>query len=198
MHDVAEHVAAFKVWTALEKPETKRLKIRAAANRLRGWSASASAPISATPRPICAARSKACARRVSNSWPCRRFTHKALGRQDQPDFINACALARTLLDPCALLDLVQSVEHEIGRRRSLRWGPRPIDIDILFYEDVSSADPRLPPTPRLTQRAFVLRPLAEIAPEMVVGGLRLADAAQKFDPSGVVRVSSFDRRLNVI
>jgi 2-amino-4-hydroxy-6-hydroxymethyldihydropteridine diphosphokinase len=114
------------------------------------------------------------------------------GVTDQPDFINACALARTRLEPLALLERIQAVEHEMGRRRSLRWGPRPIDIDILFYENISSTDPRLTlPHPGLLERAFVLLPLAEIAPGLVIGGHRLSDAAEKIDSDGVVCLSPF-------
>lgn len=120
------------------------------------------------------------------------YRTKPWGVTDQPDFVNACALARTDLDPLSLLDCVQAVEHDMGRRRSLRWGPRPIDIDILFYDDLVSADPRLTlPHPGLMERAFVLRPLAEIAPELVIGGQRLADAAEKLGSDSVVRLSPF-------
>lgn len=120
------------------------------------------------------------------------YRTKPWGVVDQPDFINACALARTQLDPFALLELVQCVERDMGRRRSLRWGPRPIDIDLLFYENFSSADPRLTlPHPGLMERAFVLLPLAEIAPGLVIGGQRLADAAEKIESGGVVRLSPF-------
>jgi 2-amino-4-hydroxy-6-hydroxymethyldihydropteridine diphosphokinase len=120
------------------------------------------------------------------------YRTKPWGVTDQPDFINACALARTRLNPVALLECVQAVEHDMGRRRSVRWGPRPIDIDILFYDDLVSADPRLSlPHPGLLERAFVLLPLAEIAPELVVRGQRLGEASMKLDSSGVVRVSPF-------
>lgn len=114
------------------------------------------------------------------------------GVTDQPDFVNACALARTDLHPLALLDLVQATENAMGRRRTLRWGPRAIDIDILFDEDFSWRDARLTlPHPGLMERAFALLPLAEIAPGLVIGGMRLAEAAEKIDSDGVIRLSAF-------
>jgi len=115
------------------------------------------------------------------------------GVTDQPDFVNACALARTSLAPLALLDLVQATEKALGRRRTRRWGPRAIDIDLLFYgDDAQWRDERLIlPHPGLMERAFVLLPLAEIAPDCVVGGVRLADAAAKTDSTGVVRLGAF-------
>lgn len=120
------------------------------------------------------------------------YVTKPWGVTDQPDFINACALARTTLAPLALLDLFKAIEQAMGRRETRRWGPRVIDIDLLFYEDWSWRDDRLTlPHPALGERAFVLLPLAEIAPDMVIGGLALADAAARIDASGIARVSSF-------
>jgi 2-amino-4-hydroxy-6-hydroxymethyldihydropteridine diphosphokinase len=114
------------------------------------------------------------------------------GVTDQPDFVNACALARTALEPLALLDLTQATEQAMGRRPSLRWGPRPIDIDLLFYEDAIWRDTRLTlPHEGLLERAFVLLPLAEIAPDLSIHGVRIADAAKKIDRSGVVRLGAF-------
>ncbi len=90
---------------------------------------------------------------------------------DQPNFLNLVAAYETTLSPEDLLTACKSVEAEVGRVVSYRWGPRLIDVDILLYGDrvVSVADPDLQiPHPRLTQRAFVLVPLAEIAPDTSV------------------------------
>jgi 2-amino-4-hydroxy-6-hydroxymethyldihydropteridine diphosphokinase len=120
------------------------------------------------------------------------YRTKPWGVTDQPDFVNACALARTDLEPLALLDLLQATEKALGRRRTLRWGPRAIDIDLLFHDDATWRDARLTlPHPGLMQRAFVLLPMAEIAPEIVIGGVRLADAARKIDSDGVRRIGPF-------
>lgn len=120
------------------------------------------------------------------------YATKPWGVTDQPDFINACALARTALSPLNLLDLFKETEQAMGRRETRRWGPRVIDIDLLFYEDWSWSDDRLTlPHPGLTERAFVLLPLAEIAADLVIDGVRLADAAAQINANGVTRVSSF-------
>ena len=88
--------------------------------------------------------------------------------EDQPNFLNLVAAYETILSPEDLLAACQSVEAEVGRVASYRWGPRLIDVDILLYGDrmVDLADPDLQiPHPRMAQRAFVLVPLAEIAPD---------------------------------
>jgi dihydropteroate synthase len=104
------------------------------------------------------------------------------GNTDQDWFVNACALARTDLAPVALLDRVKALEVELGREPGERWGPRVIDIDIIAYDDVALCDPRLTlPHPELFNRAFVLVPLAEIAPERVIGGRRVGEAAANLD-----------------
>jgi 2-amino-4-hydroxy-6-hydroxymethyldihydropteridine diphosphokinase len=106
----------------------------------------------------------------------------------QPDFANACALGTTDLAPRALLLEIKAVETLLGRVPSARWGPRAIDIDILHFGDASVALPDLViPHESLFERAFVLIPLAEIAPDLVIAGRRIADAAAAIDGSGVDR-----------
>jgi 2-amino-4-hydroxy-6-hydroxymethyldihydropteridine diphosphokinase len=120
------------------------------------------------------------------------YATKPWGVTDQPDFVNACALARTTLEPLDLLDLVKATERAMGRRETRRWGPRIIDIDLLFYDDLSWRDERLIlPHPGVLERAFVLFPLAEIAPDLVIGGRRLAEAAASIEATDVVRLSAF-------
>jgi 2-amino-4-hydroxy-6-hydroxymethyldihydropteridine diphosphokinase len=113
------------------------------------------------------------------------------GVADQPPFVNLCIAVETALTPQALLGRVQAVEHALGRARAQerRWGPRPIDIDILAYDDVTldGADLTLP-HPRLFERAFVLVPLAEIAPDRVIAGKRVRDALAKVDTAGISRL----------
>ena len=100
------------------------------------------------------------------------------GDVDQEDFANACALARTKLDPERLLAAVKAIEAEMGRTKTVRWGPRLIDIDILFYGTQSLVSDNLVlPHKELFNRAFVLVPLAEIAPHLVLGGRPVAEAA---------------------
>jgi 2-amino-4-hydroxy-6-hydroxymethyldihydropteridine diphosphokinase len=113
------------------------------------------------------------------------------GVEDQPPFVNCCIEVDTDLAPPALLARVQTVEHALGRRRAQerRWGPRPIDIDILAYDDVTLDEPDLTlPHPRLFERAFVLVPLAEIAPDRVIAGRRVRDALAAVDTAGISRL----------
>ena len=102
------------------------------------------------------------------------------GGVPQPDYANACAIGRTTLAPFDLLDAIKELERDLGRVDTVRWGPRVIDIDILYYGDLSLQDERLViPHRDLLRRAFVLIPLAEIAPDLVLDGRRVADAAQE-------------------
>ena len=90
------------------------------------------------------------------------------GVTDQPPFLNAAVAAETDLPPAELLAFVKGMEREMGRQPGGRWGPRLMDIDILLYDDLVLETPDLViPHPRLTERAFVLVPLAEIAPDAV-------------------------------
>jgi 2-amino-4-hydroxy-6-hydroxymethyldihydropteridine diphosphokinase len=110
------------------------------------------------------------------------------GVTDQPDFVNLCLVVETALSPHALLERVQAVEKALGRDRSkdVRWGPRPIDIDLLAYDAVQIHEPDLQlPHPHMFERAFVLVPLAEIAPDRVVAGIKIAAALKRIDTSGV-------------
>ncbi len=102
------------------------------------------------------------------------------GKTDQDWFVNACALGRTSLEPEALLERVKRLEVELGREPAERWGPRVIDIDLIAYDEVALNTERLTlPHPELFNRAFVLVPLAEIAPDLVIGGIRIGEAAAR-------------------
>lgn len=110
------------------------------------------------------------------------------GVEDQPAFVNACLRVATELAPHALLAEARRVETALGRDRTheTRWGPRPIDIDLIAYDDVRICDPELElPHPRLFERAFVLVPLAEIAPDRFIAGVKLGDALTRLDASGI-------------
>ena len=114
----------------------------------------------------------------------------AWGPVAQPDFANACALGTTDLPPRDLLAEVKAVELLLGREVSERWGPRLIDIDILFYAgDVVGRPDLVIPHESLFQRAFVLVPLAEIAPDLTISGQRIAEAAAAIGSEGVSRWS---------
>jgi 2-amino-4-hydroxy-6-hydroxymethyldihydropteridine diphosphokinase len=89
-----------------------------------------------------------------------------VGVLEQPWFINAVAAIRTILPPEALLDSLLQVEHEMGRVRKQRWGPRLVDLDLLLYNNKVIDTVRLQvPHPEMASRGFVLLPLAEIAPQ---------------------------------
>ena len=108
------------------------------------------------------------------------------GKTDQPDFLNMCAMLDTTLAPHALLDVCLALETAAGRVRFERWGPRVLDIDLLAYGDLSVSDERLVvPHPRMFERAFVLAPLAEIAPGLRIAGRDVASLAQASDRAGL-------------
>jgi 2-amino-4-hydroxy-6-hydroxymethyldihydropteridine diphosphokinase len=110
------------------------------------------------------------------------------GITDQPAFVNKCLAVETALSPRALLERMRSVEKTLGRDRSaeVRWGPRRIDIDLLAYDDVTLDEPELTlPHPRMFERAFVLVPLAEIAPDRIIAGTKVRDALARLDASGI-------------
>ncbi|MBF0487966.1 MAG: 2-amino-4-hydroxy-6-hydroxymethyldihydropteridine diphosphokinase [Nitrospirae bacterium] len=96
------------------------------------------------------------------------YETKAWGVVNQPDFINMCVEIETRLNPVQLLDALQAIEIQTGRRKSYKWGPREVDLDILFYGEQAIDEERLKiPHPYAHLRGFVLEPLAEIAPEFV-------------------------------
>ena len=113
------------------------------------------------------------------------------GFKYQPPFINLCIAVETTLAPRDLLARAQDVELQLGRDRAheKRWGPRTADIDIIAYGDLAVHELGLTvPHPRLFERAFVLLPLAEIAPELVIGGQSVREAASDVDPAGIERL----------
>ena len=107
----------------------------------------------------------------------------------QPDFLNGCALLKVALSPEALLDRLQALENEAGRVRTVHWGPRTLDLDLLLYGDRVMQTPRLQvPHPGLGDRAFFAVPLAEIAPDWVepLTGRAIAQIVQTLDCSAVI------------
>lgn len=96
------------------------------------------------------------------------YETSAWGYTDQPDFLNQVIEVETNLSPLRLLNFLKKTEVELGRVENFRYGPRQIDMDILFYDDLVRNTRRLQiPHPRLAERAFVLVPLNEIAPDLV-------------------------------
>ena len=108
------------------------------------------------------------------------------GYTQQEDFANLCALAETRLPPAELLARLKQLETDLGRTAGLRWGPRVIDIDILFYNDLKRQDADLTlPHRELFRRAFVLIPLAEIAPDLMISGRKIGEAAREIGRTGI-------------
>jgi 2-amino-4-hydroxy-6-hydroxymethyldihydropteridine diphosphokinase len=106
----------------------------------------------------------------------------------QPDYLNGCVTIRTSLTPLELLRVLQAIEAEFGRVRQERWGARTLDLDLLLYETQIIDAPTLQlPHPRMVERAFVLVPLAEIAPDWIEprSGQSIAVLANKLECSGV-------------
>ncbi len=115
------------------------------------------------------------------------------GYTEQPRFLNCVVEAQTTLPPVPLLELVKYVEQSVGRQENFRWGPRLIDVDILLYgqQTVSVNDPDLQiPHARLTERAFVLAPLRELAPDLhhPVTGRAIASLAHQVDGAEGVKL----------
>lgn len=116
----------------------------------------------------------------------------------QPDILNACALLNTTLSARALLHQLLETEQRFGRVRRDRWGPRTLDLDLIFYGQEMIAEPDLHvPHPLLRERAFVLVPLVEIAPHWrdPVSGQSVQTLCQAVDPSGVQRLGQISDKV---
>lgn len=113
-----------------------------------------------------------------------------VGYEDQPEFVNAIAEIETALEPRALLDALLGIERRHGRVREFANAPRTLDLDIALYEDTLVDEPGLQiPHPRMHERAFVMVPLAEIAPEVSIPGVgQAADVAARLDARGVTKI----------
>ena len=111
------------------------------------------------------------------------------GYEDQPAFLNQVLHAETELDPPALLKYLKRIEHKMGRKATFRYGPRAIDLDILFYDGlIISTDNLQIPHPMAAERAFVLVPMREIAPDFIhpALGKSITELARSVDGSGII------------
>jgi 2-amino-4-hydroxy-6-hydroxymethyldihydropteridine diphosphokinase len=111
------------------------------------------------------------------------------GKTDQAPFLNMVVNIETRLEPLELLERCMTLEVIEGRIRRDHWGPRPLDIDMLMFEGVTMNTPRLTlPHPRKRERAFVMLPLAEMHPDMLIGGIRASERARLLDDGTAVRL----------
>ncbi len=113
----------------------------------------------------------------------------------QPDYLNGCAVLETTLEPASLMQVLLQIETHFGRVRRERWGARRLDLDLLLFNHVILESPELTiPHPRMNDRAFVLVPLAEIAPDWIepTTGMAIAQLAQLVDCSGVAPAAAKD------
>ena len=111
------------------------------------------------------------------------------GKTDQPDFLNMAAEIETDLCAHDLLDLCLTIERTSGRVREERWGPRTIDLDIIAFDDQTIADERLTvPHPHAHERAFVLAPMADLAPDLMIAGKSVREWLAQVDASGMTRL----------
>lgn len=120
------------------------------------------------------------------------YKSSPMGPLDQDDFINAVVAVNTTLTPQELLTQLQTLEHTHGRQRTRHWGPRTLDLDILLYgnECIKTTDLTIP-HPGLHQRNFVLIPLSEIAPELILpNGIALKTYLETVDNAGLVPTSN--------
>jgi 2-amino-4-hydroxy-6-hydroxymethyldihydropteridine diphosphokinase len=116
----------------------------------------------------------------------------AWGFEDQPAFLNMAIKGKTDLQPEPLLKYLKQLEARLGREPSFHWGPRLIDIDLLFYDELVLDTPQLViPHPRLHERAFVLVPLADIAPDLVhpILGKTISQLLEGMDKSSITRIA---------
>jgi 2-amino-4-hydroxy-6-hydroxymethyldihydropteridine diphosphokinase len=120
------------------------------------------------------------------------YETKAWGVTDQPDFLNICLAGTTTLAPWPLLEELKALETALGRQKGERWGPRVIDIDILFYHNLIFQHERLTiPHLQIASRSFVLVPLADIAPDLIhpQTGLTVAQMLAQIDTADVRKLT---------
>lgn len=117
------------------------------------------------------------------------FETAPVGPAGQQNYFNAVAALATSLAPHALLEHLLAIEQARGRVRRERWGPRTLDLDLLLHGDTVLDDPHLTlPHPRMLERAFVLAPLADIAPDLVLAGRTVSAHLAALNPAGIVRL----------
>lgn len=116
----------------------------------------------------------------------RIYRTRAWGLTDQPDFLNACLTVDTNLEAPSLLNVCQQIEQRLGRKRDVKWGPRTIDIDILWYDGLVLETERLTiPHPQMLKRGFVLVPLSEIVPNRIFAGQTVKERSARYSAEDI-------------
>ncbi len=119
------------------------------------------------------------------------YTTSPVGYLEQDDFVNAVLGIETILEPEALLEVCQAIESKLNRVRTIRWGPRTIDVDILLIDGYTSQTDRLfIPHPRMCERAFVLIPLCEINACICINGLSIVDLCRQLGEQDVRKMDN--------
>ncbi len=116
----------------------------------------------------------------------RNFATPPWGKLDQDWFVNACIAVASELSPRTLLERCQAIEEHMGRARTEKWGPRLIDLDLLVYRDETINEPDFVlPHPHIAERAFVLAPLMDIAPDLIIADVPVRELYKAIDLTGV-------------
>jgi 2-amino-4-hydroxy-6-hydroxymethyldihydropteridine diphosphokinase len=118
------------------------------------------------------------------------YRSQAIGPGEQPDYINTVVKLTTTLEPHSLLQCLQSIENVQGRQRKIRWGARTLDLDLLLYNQQQiCTDDLVVPHPEMQNRAFVLLPLYDLEPSLILpGGERLTDLVKQCDKIGLQKI----------
>ncbi len=118
------------------------------------------------------------------------YETEPVGYDEQDWFLNVVLEIDTTLEPYELLEFCGSIEERLKRRRIIRWGPRTIDVDILLYEGFTSRDEKLTiPHPRMTERAFVMVPLYEIAPNIKINDKNISQILKNLDGEEIRKIA---------
>lgn len=121
----------------------------------------------------------------------RLYASSPMGPQDQPDYLNAAVQLQTILSPHTLLDQLQALEQAAGRKRLRHWGERTLDLDLLLFDDAKIHTSRLMvPHVGILDRVFVIQPLLDLDPELVVSGQALKSHPLAASTDGIRAISS--------
>ena len=126
------------------------------------------------------------------------YETKAWGLKEQDDFLNLCVEIETELNPQELLEVCHKVEEELNRVRTIRWSPRTIDVDILFFNDMLSLDENLTlPHPRIKERAFVLIPLMDLNTNLLIDNKTISYYLNKLSKDEIEEVKEFNMNIQI-